>query len=146
MGWNYDAARLANNPMMQVRLLIQDTDASDPLLQDEEINFFLTVQGANVKRAAADACDAIALQLAKQETLDGDVKQDPQRSSKSYSDKAERLRREARLSGVIPFAGGISQSDKDARASDTDRVQTSLTHDLHDGVPPLDEPPFGCLR
>jgi hypothetical protein len=60
----------------KVRLLIGDTDSTDPILQDDEIAFFIesrtvldssggTVQ-VNVAAAAADACGAIAAEYARQ--------------------------------------------------------------------------------
>lgn len=47
-------------PAGQVRLLINDTSDLDPVFSDQEIAAFLTMEGANVKRAAAQALDTIA--------------------------------------------------------------------------------------
>ncbi|WP_109507352.1 hypothetical protein [Nocardioides speluncae] len=47
-------------PAGQVRLLINDTDDSDPVFSDEDITAFLTLEGDRVKRAAAQAIDTIA--------------------------------------------------------------------------------------
>lgn len=44
----------------QVRLLVHDTDEDNPLFSDEEMDAFLTLEGQNVYRAAADALDAVA--------------------------------------------------------------------------------------
>jgi hypothetical protein len=43
----------------RVRLLINDTDV-DPVFSDAEINVFLSLEGDDVKRAAAQALDTIA--------------------------------------------------------------------------------------
>lgn len=43
-----------------VRLLIADTDSSNQLLSDPQVSNFLTLEGGNVKLAAAQALDAIA--------------------------------------------------------------------------------------
>lgn len=43
-----------------VRLLINDKYSADPIFQDEEINAFLTAEGASVKRGAALALETIA--------------------------------------------------------------------------------------
>lgn len=51
----YDPATLAG----QVRLLINDV-SGDPAFGDESIVAFLTLEGNNVKRAAAQALDVIA--------------------------------------------------------------------------------------
>ncbi len=44
----------------KVRLLIGDTDSSDQLLSDDQIDFFLTERGDNYVLAAADAAEAVA--------------------------------------------------------------------------------------
>lgn len=54
MAIDYDA------PTGQVRLLISDVDEANLLLPDEAINGFLGLNDDNVRRAAADALDAIA--------------------------------------------------------------------------------------
>lgn len=64
----------------QVRLMVGDTDMSDPLLSDEEVGVFLTdrsitVDGtttANVIAAAADAAQAIAAKFARDYTFSED--------------------------------------------------------------------------
>lgn len=136
MAWTYDPSALASSKKDQVRLLAQDTVESDPLLEDEEISLFLALEGDNVYRAAASACDAVALQLAKQETLDSEVKADPQRSSARYSGMAASFRERARTRGAgapVPFAGGVSRADKQARSGDADSVGPAFKVGLHDG-------------
>lgn len=44
----------------KVRLLIVDKDSANPIFQDNEIDYFLTAEGSNVKRAAALAYETIA--------------------------------------------------------------------------------------
>ena len=44
----------------QVRLLIPDRDVSDPFFQDDEINVFLSLESADVRRATALALETIA--------------------------------------------------------------------------------------
>lgn len=41
MSWSYDVATLADNIKDQIRLRIGDTDESDPVLQDEEIMYYM---------------------------------------------------------------------------------------------------------
>ena len=48
------------SPAGQVRLLANDTNPADYLFTDAEITAFLTLDGQNVKRAAAQAIDTIA--------------------------------------------------------------------------------------
>lgn len=134
MAWTYDAAQLSASKKDQVRLLAQDVDEGDQLLQDEEIIFVLAEEQDNVYLAAARCCELIAGQLAKQETLDSDVKQTPDRTAAKYFELADRYRQRARTRGAgapRPFAGGVSSGDKAARSADGDRVAPSFTVGLH---------------
>ena len=63
MAWTYDPAQLSNNLMMQVRLRIGDTNPDDPLLQDEEIWFFLKETDNNVLQASVRACTTVIAYL-----------------------------------------------------------------------------------
>ena len=47
-------------PVGQVRLLISDLDPDDQLLSDDMIRGYLAMSGDNLRRAAAEALDAIA--------------------------------------------------------------------------------------
>jgi len=47
-------------PVGQVRLLLNDVDEDSFVFDDEEIGAFLTLEGGNVKRAAAQAIDTNA--------------------------------------------------------------------------------------
>jgi hypothetical protein len=49
-----------DSPIGKVRLLIADTDEANPLLSDGQITAFLSIESDRVKRAAAQALDAIA--------------------------------------------------------------------------------------
>lgn len=49
----------------KVRLTIGDTDATDPLLQDDEVAYFLELQDNDVKLASASAAEAIAAKYAR---------------------------------------------------------------------------------
>jgi hypothetical protein len=121
--WTYDPALLQDSTVgmrNQVRLLIQDTQASRPLVLDAEIDWLLATE-ANAYMAAAMACETLVGRA-------GGVK------SKWVSDLrivydvsfyrglAANLR--ARGAGhQIPFAGGISISDKQIQEQDADAVQ-----------------------
>jgi hypothetical protein len=47
-------------PLGQVRLLIADTDPASMILEDPQVEGFLAINAGSVRRAAADALDAIA--------------------------------------------------------------------------------------
>ncbi|CAN7195764.1 hypothetical protein [Knoellia sp. LjRoot47] len=52
---------MASETVDQVRLIIADTDSSNQLLDDSQIASFLALTGGNVRLAAADALEAIAV-------------------------------------------------------------------------------------
>lgn len=110
MTWTYVLP--PTTPKDQVRLLVQDTDAQDPLLQDEEITTFLTWY-PNVYRAASRCADTIARQFARQAKLNiaREVDFDPAERNKQYAAMARTLEDEANKGagggGVGVCAGGI---------------------------------------
>lgn len=82
----------------QVRLLASDTDVADPFFQDGEIDVFLALEGANVRRAAALALETIAAQqtlLLKKLTLLNQVSTDGPAVAKALRERAAELRRAA---------------------------------------------------
>ena len=52
MSWSYDPTALSTSPKDQIRLKIGDTNASDPLIEDEEILYYLTESQGDITRAA----------------------------------------------------------------------------------------------
>ena len=85
MGWNYSgdpAASIGD----EVRFLIGDTDSTDPLLSDEEIEYLLAGSGSP-RQAAYDGCVDIAGKFARMASSKsvGDL-------SISYSDRARAFR------------------------------------------------------
>ncbi len=47
--------------LLQLRLIIADTDSANELLTDEQLEAFYNLTGGNVRLAAADALEAIAV-------------------------------------------------------------------------------------
>jgi hypothetical protein len=125
-----------------VRLLISDTNTEasvDERLEDEDIERLLflrlgtsnpTTRGGAFMNAAADAADALAAKFARKADVGAD--------KVNFPTRAEELRATARglraraASGAIPFAGGISVSDKAARAADSDRPSSAFTRGMLD--------------
>lgn len=64
MSWSYDPATLATSELYQVRFLVGDTNESDPLLQDEEINYLLSINQTVVATAIA-CCERISATFAR---------------------------------------------------------------------------------
>jgi hypothetical protein len=99
-----------------VRIIVNDTTGK---LSDETIAYFLASE-PSVWYAAAMCADTIAGQYSQAGDLTvGDLT--IRRNVAEYRSLARSLRQRGSL-GAVPFAGGISQADKDAETSDTDRV------------------------
>lgn len=138
--WSYDATNLGSTTVgyygtvtqgqrWNVRLLILDTDTNRQLFQDEEIDWQLT-QEMNVYATAASLCDILVARArgVRGKKVGGlNIQYDPI----FYRELAGRLR--ARGAGYqIPYAGGISVSDKLAATSDTDAVQPAFARGIED--------------
>jgi hypothetical protein len=143
MAWSYDASDLntttASGRLNTVRLLIGDTDTTDQLMQNEEINFALSQVGNNVYMAAAWACRTVAAKFSRlvDTQLDGAL-------SAKYSDKAKQYNLLAvqieaqgkKVSGKAlgVSAGGISLADMGVADADTDRVKPAFNINQFDNV------------
>lgn len=140
MAWSYDESLAADKD--RVRWLIGDTQDSDPLVQDEEIDFALFAN-SNVYGAAAIACRAVAARLARELTLvgsAGSIALDAQEQSKRFLAMAVEYETRASSSGLTAgvYAGGISINDKRSQETSADRVRPGFTVNLHRSqlVPP----------
>ena len=131
MVWSYDSTAPGASDLSWVRLRIGDTSSGSPMLQDEEIESLLSEEG-NRHFAAAIAAESIGATFAR--TADksvGKLRISIAKASESYFNLANRLRSEADMR-VAPYAGGISQSDIDAREKDTDQVGAPFQIGMHD--------------
>ena len=115
----------------KVRFLIGDTDANYPLLQDAEVLYLIETQGTALAASVAAALAIAAKYSRMSDESVGDV-------SKSYSQRAEAyrklsvdLRRRNAEKAVCPYAGGISEVDKDTTQQDPDVVPSVFTKNLH---------------
>jgi hypothetical protein len=135
--WSYtgDPASSAKD---SVRFHVGDVIKDDPQVNDEEIEYLLGDEGGNVLRAAARVAETIAAKYARQvDKTVGGLSLSAGRRQEKYSQLAQKLWSRARSTGsglAAPYAGGISQSDKDTNAADTDRTQPAFTRTLHDFV------------
>lgn len=123
MTWTYSSTDLSTS-LAQVRLLIGDTDTNDQQMTDEEIAFY-TSNAAGVYYAAAGACEALAAQYARRaDKTVGQTSVAASQRQKHYHDLAASLRHRAlTATTLVPYAGGISDTDKTAVEQDTDRVK-----------------------
>lgn len=118
MAWTYNSDFTTTRD--QVRFLIQDTNTNRQLCSDAEIAWVVSTE-ANVYMAGALLCDTLVARAGSIKTKwVGNLRltYDP----KYYQGLAAMLR--ARGAGhQVPFAGGISQSDKLEQQMDSDAVQ-----------------------
>ena len=83
MTWSY-SGNPASSEKDAVRFLIGDTDTTDQLLSDAEINYVIAESGGSIYQAAHDACYAIAGKFSRMASSKsvGDM-------SISYADRAQ---------------------------------------------------------
>ena len=130
MAWSY-ISPLANDKD-KVRFLVGDTNTSDQLVTDEEIEWALT--NDTIYSAAATVAESIGSKFARKadKTVD-DLSISYSQISKAYMDKAKELRSKSnRRSFVSPYLGGISQSEKESSRDDDDLIQPEFRKDMFD--------------
>jgi len=117
--------------LAKVRTLVGDTNSNDPLLTDEQINFFLA-ETADIYLAAANAVRrGILPQLARRIDRTGTgFSATRSQMSQHYRDLAADLESKAYLGLEVTF-GGTSTSDADNLESDTDFIQPTFQSGQH---------------
>lgn len=132
MAWSYSGKPTEDNPKDQVRFLIQDTEESDQLFQDEEIDFLLELEGGPLK-AATKGAQTLAAKFARcvDETV-GKVKATFSQRYKHYSDLAKQLKQHSDIRIPLPFAGALRISQKDVQERDNDRVPPAFSTETHE--------------
>lgn len=128
--WTYKPEEVSTNPLMTLRMLIGDTNKSRPLLEDEELAYFVD-NTASIHFAAAEAAEAIAAQYAgvTSKTV-GPLTVDLSGVGDQYNAKAKQLRITARRKGGMGiYAGGLSYGDKADANLDEDLITTAVKID-----------------
>ena len=135
MTWTYNPATLATSLLYQTRLLLGDTDSTDPLLADEELTYLLTVAPAPAL-AAAEAAGTLAARFAREADQSvGRLSESRSQRARAFEALAVRLRGQAArglTSAVAPYLGGASIVDKNVDRADTDRVEPFFSRDQFD--------------
>lgn len=138
MTWTYSVSDILTSGKDQVRRLIGDVIATDQQIADEEIAFSLT-QRSSIYGAAADACRYIAAQYSRKADVvvqspgGGALKTNYSQQSKSYLAMAAQFENASiGRGGALPYAGGISVTDKQNAEADTDRVAPQYNIGLDD--------------
>jgi hypothetical protein len=117
----------------KVRFLVQDTDSTDPHLQDAEITYLLTTWG-NVYDAAIAAAEIIAGQYAHKTNYsrsvgDLSISESYQASATEFHRLADRLR--LQKADLYPPAVKVNAQ---AIVNTADRTQSTFTTDFRTGL------------
>lgn len=133
MTWTYNVAQLATSELYQVRLEIQDTDSTNELLQDEEIDRALSVE-SNFWGAAARCCEILARRfLAKADVrLGRALAVTYSKMAEQYAAMATSLRGKAIAGTAAPWVGGMLVSDKEMYREQTNLVQPIFARDMQE--------------
>ncbi len=148
MTYTWDPSELSTSQLQQVRFELQDTDASNQLLSDEEIEYAGTVE-TNLWGAAAHCAEVIARGfLRKADIKLGRAMQVTySKMAQQYFDMAVVLRKKA-LGANVPWVGGMSVSDKVLYLQNPDLVAAIFTKTMQEnpwtgGYQPDSLPPVG---
>lgn len=123
MTWSY-----SGNPGYsgkdQVRFLVGDTDKTDQLLTDAEIEWTLQRYNNAPMNAAIRCCESILSKFARMvDESVGEVKISFSQRMKSYAMTLTMLKSRLATEDTSFYAGGISKSDKRAQEQNSDRVK-----------------------
>lgn len=132
MSWSYTQNPSTSDKDM-VRFKIGDTLASDQLLQDEEISSIL-VEQPDPTLAAAICSEAIAGRFSRlADTTVGKTSISYSQKATAYMELATKMRKQYKQSyKAVPYAGGISEADKQIDKDDTDRTQPYFERGMFD--------------
>jgi len=127
MTWSY-SGNPATSAKDQVRFLVGDTNPKEQLLTDQEIEFLLTTYNQFTINAAVQACEAIIGKYSRlaDETV-GRVSIQYSQKAKGYMTQMKLLRNRMTMSSAAPYVGGISITDKQQQAANTDRVRPDFS-------------------
>jgi hypothetical protein len=128
--WTY-SGNPGSSPKDQVRFLIGDTDSKDQLLLDGEITWLLSQANNSPYGAAIRGCEQIMAKFSRMadETV-GRVSISFSQKAKGYATLIGQLRQRQAIDDCMPYAGGLSVTDKEARAADRDATQPAFTREI----------------
>lgn len=145
MAWNYSGDP-SSSKKDELRFNIGDTDSQDQLMSDGEINYLLTKSNQSIALSCISACDLLAMKFARlaDESV-GQVRISYSQKYAQYLKMKEAFRSKAAIDECMPYAGGISQSDKETMRDNGDLVQPIFSRHQHEAKavsielePPLD--------
>jgi hypothetical protein len=128
-----------------VRLLIGDTDSSDALLQDSEVDYFLSLFGTTgserVRPAAIRACEAIAAKFARQvDTTNQGLSVGASKRMAHYQALANDLKAQQSTEATV-FLGGSSFSENEKLDDNVDLIPPAFRRGMDDWTRPQDLDP-----
>ena len=143
MAFTYDDTDLttatASGRLNATRLLLGDTNSSDPQVQDAEVNFSLSENGDNVYYAAAWLARVVSSKYAREvdTELDGQLSADFSQMAKAYTKLADDLEYQGKTSGAKlgVYAGGITKTSIEAARLQTNRIKPSFRRDQFHNPP-----------
>ncbi len=130
MTWTYSGDP-RDSEVDAIRFLIGDVNTNDQLINDEEILYLISTEPTTLQRAIV-AANTILLSFAM--LIDksvGDLKISASQRHKNYMAVIVMLEDRAGASAGLPFAGGISVTDKTAREGKSDRVKPAFKVDMN---------------
>lgn len=120
MTWSYDSTLATSRD--QVRFEIQDTETSDQLFSNEEVDATLTATGS-VAAATLKLAKKLMMKFARLvDTSVGRVSESASQRYQAYKEIVAKLEADD-AAYATPTFGGVSQSVNDALDADTDLVQ-----------------------
>lgn len=147
MTWTYSGDP-SDSTRDAVRFLIGDTDTTDQLISNEEIDYMLTEHGT-VSRAASESARSIAAKFARLMNRSiGGLSADFSQKYQHYMELAESLISNDEAYPVSPFISGFKRDEKESRENDTDRETTFGRKGIHDNerVYPADDYSYSPYR
>lgn len=136
MSWTYDVSLLSSSNLMQVRLLVGDTNTLDQQLQDEEIDFFVSQEGSARSGAVSAARALYAKYSRKANKQVGDLKIEAEKIAGHYLELLKELQDSATFSNAVPTAGGVYARDRDASQQNEALIPSSIRRGMHDFTAP----------
>ena len=134
MTWTYVLAKLATTPLYQVRLMIGDTVGKLELLQDEEIEFYIS-QDPSIWRAAARCCRSIAGAFStRRRPCKAKTENRVERAARATDSLAAQVHQRCRSARGLPRPGGISVFDKLQQELNPDRVVPQFNLGMDDNL------------
>lgn len=125
--WSYSGNPRAN-AKDAVRFTIGDTDSREPLLLDGEIEYLLELYNNVVLNASIRACEMVMAKFTRlvDETV-GSVSVQWSSRQQSFMKLRNELTSRLAKEDCIPFAGGISVSQKVTERQNSDRVNPDFS-------------------